>query len=259
MHISALVNTFNEEERIEDCLKALQWADELVVADMGSSDRTVELAGRYATKVITIAPGNFSEIRNAGLAGVSGDWVLLVDADERVTPELAAEIRARFSGDVRETAYKIPRYNYYMGGLLRHSTKCPEYMLRLFRNDPEHRFTRMVHERLQLSEGLTGRMSNGLVHLMYSSLEKQIHSYNHYTTLAAADLSTQNQRVRFYHLLWRPPIHFLKQYLLRGGFLDGSRGFIFCYLMAVYSFMKTAKVWIRYQQREGKYLDVTNP
>jgi glycosyltransferase involved in cell wall biosynthesis len=249
MRISALVNTFNEEEHIQACLESLQWVDELVVADMGSSDRTVEIASRYATKVVSIPPGNFSEIRNAGLAEVSGDWVLLVDADERITPELAAEIRESLTATVKETGFFLPLYHQFLGRTLKHCFKYPEYRMRLYRNHPEHRYSGSVHERIYLTDGPKGKLTGEMTHLLHPTVERYIAKMNHYTSLAAEEAFNKGKRARLCHLVWRPPLHFFKAYLLKGGFLDRGRGFIYCVLSSFYSFVKTLKLWVR--ERKG--------
>jgi len=243
--LSAMVNTYNEAKNIEDCLRSLSWVDELAVVDSGSTDGTPELAAKYADKVISIKKGNFSEMRNAGLKHLSGDWVLIVDADERVTPELAREIQNVLALSPEEAYFKIPRRNYFLGKWIKHCGWYPDINVRLFRNLNGISFVKAVHERLNIS-GKCGHLNNLLIHYTYSSIEQFVDKSNLYSTLAAEAEFDAKKKVRFYHLLIRPLVHFNKLYILRRGYLDGRYGFILACLDSIRVFLRTAKLWVKF-------------
>lgn len=249
MSISAMVNTCNEEKNIAACLQTLQWVDQLVVVDSGSTDNTVALAQRYAHEVVTIPQGDFAAIRNAGLEHLTGDWVVVVDADERVTPELRAEIQRRIAANPVESGFFIPRRNMFNGHVIVTCGWYPDYVLRLFRNSPHHRFSGRVHERVQL-DGATGKLTHPFVHNTYESLEHYLHKFNRYTTLAAEMMYEKGRRTNLLHLLFRPPLEFVSNYVLKGGFRDGIYGLIISYMSSAYIFTKFAKLWL--MQRPGR-------
>jgi len=250
--LSAMVNTYNEAGNIEDCLQSLSWVDELVVVDSESTDGTPELAAKYADKVIPIKRGAFGEMRNAGLKHLSGDWILIVDADERVTPELAQEIQKVINSSLKEICWKIPFKNHFMGKWVKVCNWYPDYHIRLFRNLEGVSFSNAVHERLNLV-GEIGYLTNPIMHYTYSSLEHFIGKSNFYTSLAAENSFKENKKVRLYHLAVRPIAHFYKLYFLKRGFLDGSHGFILSCLYSIYVFLRTAKLWVKYQQESGRW------
>lgn len=248
--ISAMINTFNEEQNIEACLQSLRWVDELVVVDSGSTDGTVALAEQYADKVVAVAPGDFSAMRNAGLAQVTGEWVLVIDADERVSEELRQEILRTLAEPSVYTGFLMPRKNMFRQHWVRYGGWYPDYVLRLFRNDPQHRFIGKVHERVSLS-GAVGRLQEPLTHYTYVGLEQYINKLNKYTTLSAQMMEEKGRRSTLVQMLFRPGLEFLKVYLLKAGFRDGIYGFIIAYMSSVYIFVKFAKLWLRQQRSAG--------
>lgn len=241
--LSVMVNTYNEERNIEECLKGLTWADELVVVDSGSTDSTVAIANKYAHQVITIEPGDFATIRNAGLEHLTGDWVLIVDADERVTTPLREEIEKHIQSQTGYTGFMVPRKNLFMGHWIRYGGWYPDYVLRLFRNNRQHRFVGKVHEKVSLSGNIT-KLKEPLVHYTYIGLEQYINKLNRYTTLSAQMMEEQGRRCTFFQLLIRPALEFLKIYFFKTGFRDGIYGFLIAYMSSTYIFVKFAKLWL---------------
>lgn len=248
MKIAAMVSTFNEESNIEACLETLNWVDELVLVDSGSKDRTLDIAQKYNPKVTFTPPGNSAEFRNVGLDIIESDWILIVDADERVSSELRDEIQQIVAGNHQELGYYLPRKNLFMRKWIRHCGWYPDYILRLFRNCPEHRFSGLVHESIQLS-GKAGYLKNPLIHYTYSGLEQYLNKFNRYTTLSAEMIYERGRRINLFHLIFRPPLEFIKMFILKRGFLDGIHGLIISMMSSMYIFVKFAKAWLKQQSK----------
>jgi glycosyltransferase involved in cell wall biosynthesis len=241
--LSVLVLTLNEERNIAACLDSVRWADEIIVVDSGSTDRTVELARAYTDKVYQIEWKGYGATRNLALGRTSGDWILWLDADERVTPELAAEVRDILGrAELPESGFQIARRAYFLGRWIRHCGWYPGRVTRLFRRE-RGRFTESsVHERLIL-DGAVADTRNDLIHLTDPNLSHYFAKFNRYTSLAAHDLRSEGRRFRLRDLLVRPLFAFVKMYVLKRGFLDGMQGFILCVLSSAYVFTKYAKLW----------------
>jgi glycosyltransferase involved in cell wall biosynthesis len=245
--LSVVTLALNEERNIEACLQSVQWADELLVVDSGSTDRTVELARKHTDRVITVPWMGYGPTKNQALGLVSGDWVLWLDADERVTPELAGEIRGVLqSGDQGIAAYAMGRRAYFLGRWIRHSGWYPSRVTRLFRKSAGRFTEQHVHEQL-LVDGGVAVLHGDLLHFTDPDLHHYFAKFNRYTTLAAQDLEAAGRRWSPVDLLLRPAFQFIKMYLLRRGFLDGMEGFILAVVSSAYVFVKYAK--LRERQR----------
>ena len=239
--ISVIVITLNEEENIRVCLDSVRWADEIVVVDAESTDRTVEIAREFTPYVFVRPWQGFAPAKNFALAQCHHDWVLWIDADEQVTPELAAEIRQAVQ-DERYAGYKMPRRAFFLGRWIRHSGWYPGYVLRLFRRDAATFNDNLVHEGVQL-RGRTGKLQHDLLHYTDKTIAHYFKKFNRYTSLAAQQLHERGSRFHRRDLLFRPGILFVKMYLLRRGFLDGMQGLILALFSAAYVFVKYAKLW----------------
>ncbi len=237
--ISAVLITRNEEARLERCLASLTWADEIVVVDSQSTDRTVEIARAHGATVHTHAFRDFAAQRNFALERALCDWILMIDADEEVTPEAAAEIRRAAASDSAD-AFRLPRRNRVFGRFLRHGGNYPDYQTRLFRRG-RARYTGIVHERLQGVECL-GTLTQPLLHDSYASLTDYRPKLHQYTTLEAAHRGAQGERGSWLKVLVLPPAVFLRAYVLKCGFLDGRAGFTAARLGALYAFVTQRKL-----------------
>jgi glycosyltransferase involved in cell wall biosynthesis len=241
--LSVITLTLNEERNITECLESVRWADELIVVDSGSTDRTEELARLYTPLVITVPWRGYGAARNAALTQATGDWILWLDADERVTPALAGEIRRYVDHDVAEIAgYAIARRAYFCGKWIRHCGWYPSRVVRLFRRGSGSFSETNVHEQLIL-RGTAAHASNDLLHFTDPDLQHYFTKFNLYTSLAARDMREAGRRFRLWDLLVRPAYQFFKMYVLRLGALDGLHGFILCAVSAAYVFVKYAKLW----------------
>jgi glycosyltransferase involved in cell wall biosynthesis len=241
--LSVILITQNEEKNIIDCLESIQWADEIVIVDAKSSDKTVELASRYTDKVFLEEWRGYSEAKNLALNKVSNDWVLWLDADERVTPELADEIRRVVVADDKNVAgYNLARRAYFLGRWIKHCGWYHKRVIRLFRNNGIVFNESLVHEKLVI-DGRIERLKNDLVHYTDDNLEHYFKKFNRYTSLASQDFVKRGGKFRITRLILDPPFEFLQMYVLKLGFLDGMEGFILSVLSASHVFTKYAKIW----------------
>ena len=249
MSIAAVVITYNEEANMEDCLRSISWADEIVVVDAMSTDRTCTIARQYTSNIFRRPWEGYVSARRYALSMARSEWILSVDADERVTPELKAEIQAELARPQME-GYRIPRKAYFLGRWIRHCGWYPGYVLRLFRKDRAKVTQRMVHEGIRV-EGSVGTLRNHILHYTYPTIEAYFERFQRYTSLSASDLHLQGRRSGLGDLLLRPPFQFVKMYLVKLGFLDGKEGFALCVLSAFHVFTKYMKLWeLRRRKRQ---------
>jgi len=239
--LSVVMICHNEEGSLEKSLASVQWADEIVVVDSFSTDRTVEIARRYTEKVVQHPWQGYGRQKNLALDRVAGPWVLSLDADEVVTPELAVEIRGLLAGRPERCGYSIPRVTWYLGRPLRH-VWYPDRKLRLFRKGQAVWGEESVHERLRL-DGPPGRLTAPLVHHSFDSIEDHVHTLQRYTTLGALDLFRSGRRFSVLRLLGSPLALFVKQFFLKRGLLDGFPGLIACGISGMHEFVKYAKLY----------------
>jgi glycosyltransferase involved in cell wall biosynthesis len=242
--ISVVLITKNEEHNIRDCLKSVDWADEVVVVDAESQDRTRELAGEYTQRVFVRPWPGFGAQKNFGINQAASDWILILDADERVSPELKDEIQNLvLSWSAADpVAFEIPRRNIFYGKWVRWGGAYPDCQIRLFRKGKAQYNDVEVHENLLIS-GVVGALKGHFIHYTERHIVDHFRKFNLYTTLAAREKRKLVDHVRWYHLLFNPLIVFLKSYVLRRGFRDGMRGFIFAVFASMYTFVKYAKLW----------------
>ncbi|GAB1419957.1 glycosyltransferase family 2 protein [Anaerolineales bacterium] len=238
-HLSAIIITYNEMHHISDCIASLQFADQVIVFDSFSTDKTVSIAQEKGARVFQRAFDNFANQRNATLEAVENesDWVLFVDADERVTPELAVEIREVIQSDTY-VAYQIPRHNYLFGKLTTGAGWYPDYQTRLLKlgftsYDPQ----RQVHE-LVLLDGKDSQLKHALIHYNYENIQHFIEKQRKYAALDAQMLYAEGVRPRFRNFILQPLRHFRWRYITLKGYQDGWHGFRLSVLMAWYEFKK---------------------
>ena len=273
MTVSVLILTLNEESNIAACMDSLQWSDDIVVLDSGSSDATRGIAESRGARIFTRPFDNWSAHQNWAVShiGFRNPWVLYLDADERCPPELRDEILARVRADMPEAAFRLRRKDYYMGRWLRHAQLYPTWLVRLFR--PERiRYERLVNP-VAIVAGLTGELREHIIHYPFShGISHWIARHNRYSDMeaqeaqkvrtgerdAAAHLwsSDPNERRRalkdlFFRLPARPVLKFLYYYGWRRGFLDGRAGLSYASLQAMYEYMIECKSWELERRRRG--------
>ena len=246
--LSAIIITKNEAANIGACLDSLAFCDERIVVDGASSDGTLLIAKEKGARVATHGWKGFGPQKNYALSLAQGDWVLSIDADERVTPELAQEIRTAIE-EGRADGFEISRRSSFCGRMMRHSGWFPDRVLRLFRRD-KGRFTDdVVHERV-VCEGAVARLKQPLLHYPVARLEDAIRRIDHYSTLGAEKLVASDRNVSFFSGLTHGMGTFLRVYLLKLGFLDGAAGFLLAVANAEGAYYRYMKAWLARQPRE---------
>lgn len=242
--VSVTVITRDEGTNIEACLASVAWADEVLVVDCGSTDRTVEIARTKGARVIVKDWPGYGAQKNFAATQAAHDWILSVDADERVTPELATEVRARLSGQVSAAGFRIPRVTFHLGRWIRTTDWYPDYQLRLYDRRRARWRERRVHESVT-ADGPVEQLANDLQHYAYRDITHHHQTMDRYTTLSAEDMYASGRRAGFADLVFHPPAAFLRNYVLRRGFTDGVPGFIISAMNAHYVFLKFAKLWAK--------------
>lgn len=239
--LSVVIIAKNEAERIEACLQSVAWADEIVVVDSGSSDKTCEIARNFTAKVYDIPWRGFGPQKQAAVELASNDWILSIDCDERVTPELADEIRNILSSDNIQGAYSIPRRTFLGQKKIRHCGWYPDRTIRLF----DRRKTRFsdspVHERA-CTDGPVADCKGHLLHYSFSGLSQLLLKLNHYSDLSACQMFENGRSCSVFDLTVRPLFAFFKTYLLKLGFLDGIEGLEIAVTTALLTFSKYLKL-----------------
>ena len=238
--IAALIITHNEEKNIRECLESINWCDEIVLVDSYSEDGTIDIARQYTNKVYLREFDNFASQRNYALEKIESEWVLVIDADERVSGELRKEIINKIA-DSEHVGYKIPFKNYFLGKWIKQCGWYPDYHLRLFKTN-QGIFKNKVHEKIELN-GKIKKVSGNIEHHTYKSLASFIKKTNYYTSLAAEDYYLQRKKFRKLDLIINPLWRFISMFFLKKGFKDGIHGFILSLLYSYYVFIKYAKLW----------------
>ncbi len=240
MSLSVILITCNEAGRLRATLEAVAWADEIIVVDSGSTDGTVEIAREFTDKMIVTEdwPG-FGPQKNRALDLATGDWVLSIDADERVTPALADEIRATLAAP-RADVYALPRLSSFLGRPMRHGGWWPDPIPRLFRRGTAHFSDDPVHERLVFT-GKPLRLCTPLEHDSIRDLEQMMDKMNRYTTAGAGRMAKAGRRGSLGGAIGHGMWAFIRVYLLKRGFMDGAEGFIMAVSSAESAYYKQLK------------------
>ena len=229
--LTVIVLTLNEEDVLPLCLSSLSWADDKVVVDSGSTDRTCEIAVEYGARLIHRQFDNYASQRNAALCATESDWVLFVDADEIVSSELASSILSVIE-DRSEVGWLIPRHNYIFGKLILHAGWFPDYQLRLFRRKLGHYSeNRPVHEVLEI-EGSIGKLNYPITHNNYSDVSEFIEKQVYYANYEANAMKLQNIKPRFHNYFVEPLRHFCWRFFMLSGWKSGYHGLLLSILMA---------------------------
>jgi (heptosyl)LPS beta-1,4-glucosyltransferase len=248
--LTVTVIAWNEEERLRACLESVAWADEIVVVDAESGDKSVLIAREFTDKVSVRAWPGFATQKNFAIDQATGDWILSLDADERVTAELRERIRSIVKNDGPADGYTIPRRNIFWGRWVRHGGLYPDYQLRLFRRRAGRFVENAVHESVTVS-GRVEALTEPLLHHSYRDLEDFVRRSNRYSTLSAQDWIRRGKGTGLLGLVTRPLGRFFSMYIVHRGFLDGWRGFVLAVLYGEYVFLRMAKVWERQRERKS--------
>lgn len=245
--ISVAIITLNEEKNIRRTLESVKWADEIVIVDSGSDDRTAEIGREYTDKVFHQKWLGYAGQKNFAIDKTTGDWVLSLDADEPIEPALAEEIRAVTGSANTCDGYRIPRKTFFLGKWMMHGGWYPDLNLRLFRKGKGRFEERVVHESIKV-QGPVGVLRNAIEHYTYPDLTSYIATMNKYSSLAVDIMEQQGlaaTRTSWLSIIVRPLFTFLHKYIFRLGFLDGKHGLVLNLFHAWYVFAKYAKAWER--------------
>ena len=243
--LSVAIITYNEESNIRRTLESVTWADEIVVVDSGSTDRTVEICRSYTEKVFHQDWLGFAKQKNLAIDKTSGDWVLSLDADEPLESGLAGEIRTILSSLHPYDGYRVPRKTFFLGKQVRHGGWYPDYNLRLFRKDKGRFEERSVHEAVRV-QGSLGKTRHAIEHYAYHDLASYLSSINKYSSLAVdvmKEKGISGFKTSWVNILMRPVLTFVFKFIFRLGFLDGKHGLVLNLFHSYYVFAKYAKAW----------------
>ena len=250
--LTVTVITRNESANIDAALASVAWADEIVVVDSESTDDTAAIARRHTDRVETRPWPGYSAQKNYAASRASHDWILSLDADERVTPALAAEIASLLAAEPPHRGYRVPRISHYLGRWIRGTDWYPDYQLRLYDRRAGEWNDRRVHESVQLTNGAPGQLANDLQHYPYRDISQHLATIDRYTTLAAEQMQADGRVPSLAGVVLHPPFAFLRNYVIRGGFRNGGAGFIVSVLNSYYVFLKLAKAWDRGPRTENR-------
>jgi glycosyltransferase involved in cell wall biosynthesis len=240
--VTVTVITRNEATDIADALASVAWADEIVVIDSQSTDDTVAIARRFTDRVEVRAWPGYVAQKNYAASIATHDWILSLDADERVTPALATEIQSRLSAAAPNAAFRIPRVTFHLGRWIRSTDWYPDFQLRLYDRRAAEWTGRYVHEAIAV-RGAVGQLRGELQHYAYRDIADHLETIDRYTTLAARQMHEAGRRAGALDLAVHPPAAFLRNYIAKGGFRDGVTGLVISRMNAYYVFLKFAKLW----------------
>jgi glycosyltransferase involved in cell wall biosynthesis len=240
--LTVTVITRNEAANIAAALDSVAWADDVVVLDSYSTDDTIAIARRHRARVEVCAWAGYGAQKNHAAELAAHDWILSLDADERVSPELASEIRDVLQHGPEYGGYRIPRVTYYLGRWIRSTDWYPDYQLRLYNRRMGRWRTPQVHESIEL-HGKAGTLRHEIHHYAYRDVAHHLATIDRYTTLAAEQWLTEGRRTSVVAAAVHPPLAFLRNYFLRGGVRDGAQGFLVSALNSYYVFLKLLKLW----------------
>jgi glycosyltransferase involved in cell wall biosynthesis len=249
--LAAIILTYNEEQNIKDCIESVQFANEIVVIDSGSCDETVTIAKNCGAQVVVNPMGSdgFAGQRNLALAATDADWLLYVDADERMTREAAVEIK-QILVEHKPCAWKIKRMNIVFGQMMQHGEHGPDYVVRLFPRNSVN-WVGIVHEHPEFKLPVQ-YMKAVMHHYTYTNWNRYFIKFNQYTTMMADKMQERGKKAYLSDLIIRPWFAFFRFYILKLGFLDGKMGFVFAVFHGFYTFSKYVKLYYWQGKQVGK-------
>lgn len=253
MKISAVIITYNEAERLPAALKSLEGVvSEIIVVDSHSIDETVKIARSFGCRVFERGWTNYADQKNFGHSQASYPWILSLDADERLSPELREEIISLLPTEPDCAGFSMPRRVFYLGRWIRHGGWYPDRRVRLFRRDRAHWEGEYVHEKLVI-EGEIRELKGDILHFTYRNITDHMRRINHFSELGAKKLYARRKKCRWYHLTLLPWLRFIRNYIFLGGFLDGFPGLVISVMSSYALFARYAKlkeIWIRSEKIE---------
>ena len=239
--VTAVIAAHDEAAQIEACIAGLEWVSEVIVVENDSIDDTIDRARGAGATVISPKFTTIGAARNNAIERAKTQWILVVDADERCTPELAAEIRQLVDKPGPYPAYRIPRRNFFLGKEIRHGGWGTDRPIRFFKRELRYNAS-LVHEHVEVT-GETGELKSALLHYTYTSLDQYFEKFNRYSRWWAEQNHARGRRASAAAVFFKPPARFVRMYLLKGGFLDGAHGVVLACLAAGSVMAKYARLW----------------
>lgn len=241
--VSACIITFNEESNIRDCLESLWWVDEIIIVDSFSTDATLDICACYTGKIFRRKWTNYVDQKSYAASLAKHSWVLSIDADERLSPELIDEIRTELkSPSGPYDGYAVPRHVFYLGRWINHGGWYPDYMLRLFRKD-KGKFGGIEPHGKVILDGKVKKLKGDLWHFTYKNISQHLMTADRYSKIFAERFAENSVGLLPLNLIFRPVVKFFETYFYKAGILDGLPGFIISAITSFYIFLKYAKIW----------------
>lgn len=240
--ISITIITLNEESNIKRCLESVSWADDIVIVDSGSTDKTVEICRQYKCRILNSAWMGFGRTKQIAVEQAAHDWIFSIDADEEMTPELRDEIKALLDGAPQSHGYRVPRRSTYLDKIILYGGWQRDRPLRLFNRRHAAFNEKEVHESVAV-DGDVETLQNYLLHYPYPDVSTHLAKMNHYTDLGAEEMHAKGRTCSLLEARLRGAGKFVKMYLLHGGFLDGAPGYVLAKNSAFGVYLKYVKLW----------------
>lgn len=239
--LSLVIITLNEEKNIRDCIQSVPFASDIVVLDNFSKDKTKEIAESLGARVIQHEWLGFGAQKNKATEFAKYDWVLSLDADERLSAELQTEIKKDFATLKKDVGYQLPRLSFHLKRWIRHGGWYPDYQLRLFHRKYSKWTLDAIHERVE--SPAVQKLKSPIQHYVFNSISHQVLTNDRYSSLQAQSLHKKGQRFSLFKLITKPGVKFFENYIFKLGFLDGVAGFIIAFSSGYSVFLKHAKLW----------------
>lgn len=243
MKITAIIPTLNEAINIEEAIKCVSFADEIVIIDSFSTDETIALAKKHNVKIIQRQFDDYSSQKNFAIGQAKHKWIFMLDADEKIAPNLHQELADLFSQNLDKVAYWFHRTDYFMGKKINFSGWRNDKVIRFFNRDFCQYDGKLVHEEILLT-GEVGYLKESLLHFPYKNFDHYVGKLNRYAGLQAQMLFKEGKRINFFHFAIKPFYRFINHYFLKLGFLDGYRGFVIAGLQSYGVFTRYVKLWL---------------
>ncbi|MDD3044935.1 MAG: glycosyltransferase family 2 protein [Candidatus Delongbacteria bacterium] len=240
--LSIAIITKNEELNIGRCLNSVSWADEIIVVDSGSTDKTIDICTEHNCKIILTDWLGFAKTKQLAVDNCRNDWVLVLDADEVITEPLKFKIETILNNP-EVSGYKIKRSSFYLGKMIKHCGWDKDYTLRLFDKNKGRFNEKLVHESVKIENGNIGVIEEVMFHYTYQNITHHVNKINQYTTLSAENMFLNSKSYTLIGGLFRAFWGFFKMYILKLGFMDGIEGFILSINSSYYIFLKYSKLW----------------
>ena len=249
--LSAVLIVKNEATSLADCLNTISWTDEIVIVDAGSNDKTLEIARKYTDRIYSEPDWQgYGVQRQRAQSYASGDWIVMIDADEHVTPELRTAIQAAVTNNDQSRVYALPRLSWVFGRFIRHGGWYPDYVIRLYPRAKASYGDEKVHEKLHFGNGMrVEKLQGDLLHYTYRDLHHYLVKSAGYAAAWAEQRQARGRRGSLWQGFWHGVACFLRMYLFRLGFLDGRQGLLLAILSAHSTFVKYADLWIKQHDR----------